>query len=745
MIVGIICCNSTTVSAINSVDQECATVESVFARGSGDSGNVGLDDVTTKFKDEIDRSSKSLSISQQFYALGTEPYNNYRYPHVAIKGFEDGGYANGFGAVVSSGENYTYGESVDTGIGEFIGYLQQRMANCPDAKYIVGGYSQGAQVVDGALPLLSESERDKITYVALFGNPKLHLPEAHSFEAYRKDPSATDDPLPDSCYGINLSPWHNVIDDCLAYSGKLYTDKTYDPYPSDIQARVHDWCFKEDGICDGEKESWGAGHTKYADYTGVPRAVDEALFASGLPPKPSFINLADPSMRYDIIFEAPMQCSPLFNFSDSVPPSLALPYAIQAISGIDKQVYVAWEYPYDLGIDEGYISDYASTIWRENTEHIRYRISEVNCASQYANQSFARKSLASVQEDHQKDEQPSMKSLTLNDPLTDFNNTTVLTEKIDDPACLTSTKCIKVDSLNSVLTSPPPIYPAIKNITNLINRTVSYKLSQSSPLSMYDTYLWDVNADGYTDITTSVPSLSYAYPYSYDGQLRVTALSSANGLSASTEFNVNILTSYKAPTRPLAPIGLTVKKLSNDSVSVSWARDPADTVTAGWLIRVDNFPIARATLPTTLLTITDMHFEVGESRTITVAGLTSSELEGAQTSVTVPASLPDNEVVETEIPTNSDTITGSSASQKKESTATFDLNRPVVIYKSSLAPSDADTNVLPALTNIGRKVTSVHSSADAGPNDNTQPTPWMAIITLSTIIVALLSSIRFRK
>jgi hypothetical protein len=136
-----------------------------------------------------------------------------------------------------------------------------------------------------------------------------------------------------------------------------------------------------------------------------------------------------------------------------------------------------------------------------------------------------------------------------------------------------------------------------------------------------------------------------------------------------------------------------------------------------------------------------MHFEVGESRTITVEGLTSSELEGAQTSVTVPASLPDNEVVETEISTISDTTTGNSASQKKESTATFDLNRPVVIHKSSLVSPDADTNVLSAPTKIGHRLT----PADVSPNHTTQPTPWMAIITLSTIIVALLSSIKFRK
>lgn len=260
------------------------------------------------------------------------------------------------------------------------------MGKCPGSKYIIGGYSQGAQVVVNTLPSLSKSERGKITYVALFGNPKLYLPEAHSFTVFLKDMSAYNDILPDSCYGVGLSPWHNVIEDCTTFSGRLYSKRTHVPYPSDIQTRVHEWCFDEDGICDGEKPSWGAGHTKYPTNDGVPRAVSEALYASGLPPKPSFIDLTNPSKRYDVLFDIPSRCTPLFRFPEPI-PSLAIPYEIFNMSGIDTQVIDVGEHMYDMS-DEYQVgmNEYIASHWRENSEHIRYRVSPLSCADEYIGQ-----------------------------------------------------------------------------------------------------------------------------------------------------------------------------------------------------------------------------------------------------------------------------------------------------------------------------------------------------------------------
>lgn len=733
---GIVCCaQSTKVSALYTQDP-CAKIDSVFARGSGDSGKVQHDNETTEFKNTLDREANSLMFTQHFYGLGDESYNNFQYPHVGIWG-DASSAANGFGATVSSGEHFTYGESVDAGVGELTSYLRQRMSNCPDSKYIVGGYSQGAQVVVSTLPLLSESERDKITYVALFGNPKLLLPEAHSFEAYRKDPSATGDPLPDSCYGVGLSPWHNVIEDCLTFSGKLYSEKAYDPYPADIQTRVHEWCFDEDGICDSKKESWGAGHTKYAGIEGVPRAVAEALSASGIAAGAAFIDLTDISKRYDFLFEIPMQCSPLFTYPEPI-PSLAVPYAIHDMGGINKQIYAVGENVYDLdyGPYEYDMKQYIASLWRENSEHIRYRISPLNCGSQFMIQQSARSSL-SIDAASEQPVSTSLAMRSFSDPIADYNNTPIISEIPDDPACLESTNCRIIDATTTVLTQPTPIYPAIKNITNVINRTVLYPLATSPSTTMYDTFQWDINADGETDIITAAPSLSYAYPYPYEGRLSVTALSSTNGLSASTEFNVKILSSYRAPALPLAPLKLTIKKLPNDSVLVSWTKDPEDNVTAEWRLKVDDFPIAKTTLPTTSITVTDMHLNRGEPRTITIAGLTSSGLEGSQSSVTIPANLPENETVETDGVSSPLELTATS----KESAERFDLNKPVAQYDSPLSQTSQNK---PSLFDVTKKFYPNDTHAQNNRDDSTQ-TPWVTIIATAIVLTSLLATIKLRK
>lgn len=715
---------ASTAHALRASDT-CSNIETVFARGSGDSSQLIRDSATTSFIDSLERSGADTHI----YILGDESYNGHQYPHVAIAGFQDNGYINGVGAVVSSGERFTYGQSVDSGTTELTAYLNQRMNNCPNAKYIVGGYSQGAQVVASALPFLSESERAKITYVALFGNPKLYLPEAHSFEAYRDDAQATGDPLPDSCYGTNLSPWRNVVDDCFTFSGKLYSEKSPAFYPNDIQARIHEWCFDEDGICDSKKESWGRGHTEYSNHQGVPRAVNEALMASGMVPKVSFIDLTSSSKRYDILFEIPMRCTPLFRFSSPI-PSLAVPYSIRKISDRAKQVFIIEEIIYDInqGGDRSEMLQRIALLWREGTEHIRYRISPQNCADEYVSQNTIPQFLR-PQTNIQQSMAFVLNGESIVDPVLEYNNATILSEIPDDPVCQASTNCHAIDTMSSILTQPEPLYPAIKNITNTINSNVSYQLSQSSSLSLYDTYLWDINADGFTDITTTDPSLVYAYATPYSGPLRVTATSTASGLTSSTEFNVTILPSYSAPTKPLAPMNLSVTRLSNTVASFSWTRDSADTQTAGWVVRIDDFPVAKTTLSTTSITITDLDFSNGTPVNMSVAGLTGLELEGVQSSVALQPIATTTEVTKT----NGNT---GLVSPLKASAPQFAPSRPIAFYETSPIQIGVGAVTEPLVASVEPQRLSI---SDAPPN------PWLTVITIATIIMATIITIIFRK
>ncbi|MFZ2545292.1 MAG: cutinase family protein [Candidatus Saccharimonadales bacterium] len=88
-------------------------------------------------------------------------------------------YTNAIGAVFSGGQSFAYGDSVKQGVGELKSYLAQRYNKCKSTgtQYILGGYSQGAQVVGQALPDIAREIRDNIVFAGFFGDPKLHYPE----------------------------------------------------------------------------------------------------------------------------------------------------------------------------------------------------------------------------------------------------------------------------------------------------------------------------------------------------------------------------------------------------------------------------------------------------------------------------------------------------------------------------------------------------------------------------------------
>lgn len=66
-----------------------------------------------------------------------------------------------------------YDNSVNQGRQELIAYLSDRAAQCSNEVYVLGGYSQGAEAVGEALKDLDRAVRDRIAYVALFGDPTL--------------------------------------------------------------------------------------------------------------------------------------------------------------------------------------------------------------------------------------------------------------------------------------------------------------------------------------------------------------------------------------------------------------------------------------------------------------------------------------------------------------------------------------------------------------------------------------------
>ena len=115
----------------------CADVEVVFARGTYEPPGVGS--VGQAFVDSL--RSKVSGRSVAVYAVN--------YPAT-----DD------------------YGSSPFAGAGDARAHVQSMVANCPNTRMVLGGYSQGAGVIDMTTEQLPPEVADQVAAVAVFGNPE---------------------------------------------------------------------------------------------------------------------------------------------------------------------------------------------------------------------------------------------------------------------------------------------------------------------------------------------------------------------------------------------------------------------------------------------------------------------------------------------------------------------------------------------------------------------------------------------
>ena len=131
-------------SAADPLADTCATVETVFARGSGQ--NPGAEE-SRYFRSQVE-SRVTAPATVHHYELGDGGIDGYSYPAVPV-GLDTGlaSLWNTVGAGITGGGGSTYGASVNEGVDELNAYLGKRAAACPEAHFVLAGYSQGAQVV----------------------------------------------------------------------------------------------------------------------------------------------------------------------------------------------------------------------------------------------------------------------------------------------------------------------------------------------------------------------------------------------------------------------------------------------------------------------------------------------------------------------------------------------------------------------------------------------------------------------
>lgn len=228
---------------------DCDDVKFVFARGSGEP--LGASNAQ-KWQKEITATIAGSDLDYDFYELGTRDYGGHQYEAVAVSGSLSS-LLTLVGAKISAGESYKFGQSVKSGEQELLAYIQAVNSSCPQTKFVLGGYSQGAMLVSHSLNYI---DPDKIIYVTNFGDPKTYLPEGKGN-------------FPDACLGKNLSNYRAHVADCHAYEGIL---GSYRPYQLEgYYDKIGLWCNGQDAMCSSGLSI--DAHVSYVDNGMYERAA----------------------------------------------------------------------------------------------------------------------------------------------------------------------------------------------------------------------------------------------------------------------------------------------------------------------------------------------------------------------------------------------------------------------------------------------------------------------------------------
>ena len=219
----------------------CSPLEIVWLRGSGQALN------------DTDYKSFTRAIRGKFQLEQTSPdfsLTELEYPAVSVSPTTYVGLVNSFGAYFSSGQEFAYGASVNTGVSQLINHYRNRLSDCPDTHFVFAGFSQGAQVIADALPQL---DPNRIIYITLFGEPRLSLPEGIGA-------------FPAACRGNALSEYRVWAPNCYTHTGALGARSPY--IPDGWDDKVGLWCNSRDIICGSSKtfadmSLSAAGHKEY--------------------------------------------------------------------------------------------------------------------------------------------------------------------------------------------------------------------------------------------------------------------------------------------------------------------------------------------------------------------------------------------------------------------------------------------------------------------------------------------------
>ena len=367
----------TPLASVNSKAVECKDIQAVFARGSGEKAKTNIN--YQKFKDNLVGVLQSANKSYDFYDLGESNQYKYQYPAVSVENL--GAIADTY---IHAGKNDYFNNSVTTGINEIHTLYHDITHRCPNTKFILGGYSQGAIVMSHAIRTL---DPEKIIYLSTFGDPKLHLPEGEG----------KDKP----CYHGIHSDYRINVPDCDVEHGILGAQKPYLPNAK-FSGKIGTWCNSGDFMCGSFFDPLGfseinlgkfqfihqnliSGHLAYADrdaYAESAHIVGQILHDAKKLAKPGTLNVGyspyfikqlQDRLAHPKINSIDHEYIVAINFNKANPAALSLQYK-KLISNIEARKHrhaLFHIYKVDFATDHNGFAKYQKiTDFNTNTDNL---------------------------------------------------------------------------------------------------------------------------------------------------------------------------------------------------------------------------------------------------------------------------------------------------------------------------------------------------------------------------------------
>ncbi|MBR1875167.1 cutinase family protein [Candidatus Saccharibacteria bacterium] len=221
-------------------DGDCSDFEAIFLRGSGQK----IED--SDFK-AFQKALEEQNVSSKIEFLDLD------YPAVSVSNF-----SMALSTYLSAGESYKFKSSVENGIEKLKNHIKIESKKCPEKKFILAGYSQGAMVVSKSLPSLNA---EKILYAGTFGDPKLYLPEG-------KDSKNT------ACKNIGLSNYRVYVPDCDVDEGVLTALNPYQE--AGFRDKLGAFCNMNDFMCGSNLNLLNPlkGHLSYDSVNGYQKFAE---------------------------------------------------------------------------------------------------------------------------------------------------------------------------------------------------------------------------------------------------------------------------------------------------------------------------------------------------------------------------------------------------------------------------------------------------------------------------------------